>query len=75
MAAKKSQKEEGVKVVLLGDAEVGKTTIFTRFKTGETQQSGGIRTTEDCEWTKPLEVDGKETAVSSDITSFNRVKS
>ena len=51
------------KVVLVGDFGVGKTTIFTRFKTG--QASGGsLNTRKECECTKNIKVDGKETCVS-----------
>ncbi len=56
------------KVVLVGDFGVGKTTIFTRFKTG--QASGGdLNTRKECEHSKKITVDGKETCVSWMIAS------
>ena len=51
------------KVVLVGDYAVGKTTIFTRFKTGKAEDVA-LNTRKECECTKTLTVDGKETSVS-----------
>lgn len=51
------------KIVLIGNVGVGKTTIFTRFKTGKAE-GGDLNTRKKCEHTKTLTVDGKDTEVS-----------
>jgi GTPase SAR1 family protein len=55
--------EDSNKVVLVGDFAVGKTTIFTRFKTGRAE-GGSLNTRKECECSKTLHVDGKDMAVS-----------
>ena len=62
MAAK--EEADTNKVVLVGDFGVGKTTIFTRFKTGRSE-GGSLNTRKECECSKSLVVDGKETKVRS----------
>lgn len=54
---------KGCKVVLVGDVGVGKTTIFTRFKTGKAE-GVALNTRRECEHTKTLTVDGEDTCVS-----------
>ncbi len=61
MAASDSAK--GEKIVLLGDYGVGKSTIFTRFKTGAAKDVT-LNTRKECESTRELMVDGKKIAVS-----------
>ena len=62
-----SSDNKGTKIVLLGDVDVGKTAIFTRFKTGTYKKpsSSSMHTAKECEWTKTLTVDGQDTTVSS----------
>ena len=50
------------KVVLVGDFGVGKTTIFTRFKTGAAKDVT-LNTRKECECQKDLMVDGKKVSV------------
>ena len=59
-----SAASETIHVFLVGDFGVGKTTIFTRFKTGCTDDTVW-RTTEEIEreCTKDLVVDGKKVSV------------
>ena len=52
------------KVVLVGDFGVGKTTIFTRFKTGRAE-GGDLNTRKECECSKQITVDGRSTCVRS----------
>jgi len=61
MAASASSKSE--KVVLVGDFGVGKSTIFTRFKTGAAKDVT-LNTRKECECTRELIVDGEKTSVS-----------
>lgn len=51
------------KVVLVGDFGVGKTTIFTRFKTGKAKDVT-LNTRKECECEKVLTVDKEEFSVS-----------
>lgn len=55
--------DESNKVVLVGDFGVGKSTIFTRFKTGGVKDVI-VNTRKECEFRKTLTVDGKEISVS-----------
>lgn len=61
MAASASSASE--KVVLVGDFGVGKSTIFTRFKTGAAEDVT-LNTRKECEHTSELLVDGEKTSVS-----------
>lgn len=49
------------KVILIGDVGVGKTSIFTRFRTGEFESSGDQKI---AEFQKKWSVGGKEVTVS-----------
>ena len=55
--------KEASKFVLVGDFGVGKTTIYTRFKTGK-GRGGSLNTVKDSEFTKPVMVDGRSIPVS-----------
>lgn len=57
------------KVVLVGDVGVGKTTIFTRFKTGKAE-SVSLNTRKECECAKTLTVDGRDTCVSCSVELY-----
>lgn len=61
MAADFSARSE--KIVLVGDFGVGKTTIFTRFKTGRATDAA-LNTRKECECEKKLTVDGEDISVS-----------
>lgn len=52
------------KVVLIGDPEVGKTTMFTRFKTGQFSENVESQTRKEADCKKSVMVDGKEVVVS-----------
>ena len=55
-----------LKIMLLGDPQVGKTTIFTHFITGTfTSNSVHLRLDRYKGWTKTFTVDGKDTTVSN----------
>ena len=54
--------EDGEKIVLVGDFGVGKTTIFTRFKTGKAKDVT-LNTRKECEFKKELTVDGEDISV------------
>lgn len=49
------------KVILIGDVGVGKTSIFTRFRTGEFESSGDQKI---AEFQKKWSVGGREVTVS-----------
>lgn len=51
------------KVVLIGDLEVGKTSIFTRFKTGQFSENVEAQTRKEADFKKKITVDGKEVTV------------
>ena len=55
--------EDSNKVVLVGDFGVGKTTIFTRFKTGKSE-GGSLNTRKESECSKSVTVDGEAMPVS-----------
>jgi len=63
--------DQANKVVLVGDYGVGKTTIFTRFKTGKAE-GVSLNTRRECEFTKTLTVDGKDTTVSCQECTIKR---
>lgn len=50
------------KVVLVGDFGVGKTTIYTRFKTGKVD-GVSLNTRKECECSRSLTVDGRNACV------------
>lgn len=54
------------KVVLVGDFGVGKTTIFTRFKTGKSE-GVSLNTRKECECSRTLTVDGQSMPVSDRV--------
>ena len=70
MAASASSKSE--KIVLVGDFGVGKSTIFTRFKTGAAKDVT-LNTRKECECTRDLLVDGTKTSVSVFLLHFTCV--
>ena len=53
------------KVVLIGDFEVGKTSIFTRFKTGVFPQEPPDETRRQADCKQIITVDGEKFEVSS----------
>lgn len=55
----------GRKVVLIGDFEVGKTSIFTRFKTGVFPEEPPDETRRSSDCKKIIDVDGKKIEVSN----------
>lgn len=56
------------KVVLVGDVEVGKTTLFNRFKEGKFVESGEERQTrQQAEWKKTWEYEGEQLTVRKTI--------
>ena len=52
------------KVVLIGDPDVGKTSIFTRFKSGQFSENLESQTRKEADCKKSVMVDGKEVVVS-----------
>ena len=52
------------KIVLIGDPEVGKTSIFTRFKNGHFSENVESQTRKEADCKKSVKVDGKEVEVS-----------
>lgn len=52
------------KIVLIGDPEVGKTSIFTRFKSGQWTENVESQTRKEADCEKKITVDGKEVVVS-----------
>lgn len=60
--------DDSNKVVLVGDFGVGKTTIFTRFKTGKSD-GGSLNTRKESECSKSLTVDGEVMPVSGTAAS------
>lgn len=53
------------KIVLIGDVEVGKTSIFTRFKTGQFTENAAPQTRKEADCKKTVTVDGKKVTVRS----------
>ena len=53
------------KVILVGDVGVGKTSIFTRFRTGEFDPPGGDQKI--AEFQKSWLIDGKKVSVSDTL--------
>lgn len=57
---------QSYKVVLVGDLDVGKTTLFNRFKVGDFVESGDERQTrQEAEYHKTWEYEGERLSVSS----------
>ena len=52
------------KIVLIGDPEVGKTSIFSRFKNGHFSENVESQTRKEADCKKRIMVDGKEVEVS-----------
>lgn len=52
------------KIVLIGDPDVGKTSIFTRFKTGQFSENVESQTRKEADCKKTITVNGKEVEVS-----------
>ena len=62
---------QSYKVVLVGDLEVGKTTLFNRFKLGEFVESGDERQTrQEAEHHKTWEYKGEQFSVSITASSW-----
>lgn len=56
--------DEENKIVLIGDLDVGKTSIFTRFKTGLFSENVEMQTRREADYKKSVTVNGKEVMVS-----------
>jgi GTPase SAR1 family protein len=63
------------KIVLIGDPEVGKTSIFTRFKNGHFSEDVESQTRKEADCEKKVKVDGKEVVVSVQAKSCRFIKS
>ena len=65
--------KEDNKVVLIGDPEVGKTSIFTKFKTGEFPLELDQQTRKEADCKKSIMVGGKEVTVSEHAKYYTSI--